>query len=405
MTQLKVKPLAFDKNDETLYRSKEITLEDKKIFTPIVSVDTRLITHSSQIATATKGLNEIYRRLETKNNPLRTVVFNRKSQDSFNSRIETERNRTDLSKEMTICILEYAGTQYPLGRELEFILDTTYYFSDIVPLPTFPKITETIDEKTKFEKYQIFLEEMIHFLKSNTHAKPIMGIIPRLAYGFVANLMEFYIDKGINAFYVDFEARNPTTFKQNLLPVFRALAQHEMTDSSFIYAHNIDAGRFVRASDAVNAKDILSFGFGFDAMGRRHKNRKMPRKHWQQLNTLPNKVRLFNKDDYGYYRILNSERIREIYPIDSSVPIDIFTRGFSGNVSLLRRYEKLYNTEQLGLEAFRVRQVVKDFVPTKYLAAKQHVKKKHIKLIKRFKDDIFRKQFNQKSLFDIDSLL
>ena len=405
MTQLQVKPLAFDKNDETLYRSKEITLEDKKIFTPIVSVDTRLITRSDQIATATKGLNEIYRRLETRNNPLRTIVFNRKRQDSFNSRIETERNRTDLSKEMIICILEYAGTQYPLGRELEFILDTAYYFSDIVPLPTFPKITETIDQKTKFDKYQIFLEEMTHFLKSNKHAKPIMGIIPRLAYGFVANLMEFYIDKGINAFLVDFEARNPTTFKQNLLPVFRTLAQHDMTDSSFIYAHNIDAGRFVKASDAVNAKDILSFGFGFDAMGRRHKNRKMPRKYWRQLNTLPNKVRLFNKDDYGYYRILDSGRIREIYPSDSSVPINIFTRGFSGDVSLLRRYEKLYNTEQLGLEAFRVRQIVKDFVPTTYLAGKQHVKKKHIKLIKRFKYDIFRKQFDQKSLFDIDNLL
>jgi len=405
MTQLQVKPLAFDKEDKTLYRSKEITLKDKKISTPIVSVDTRLITRNDQIATATKGLNEIYRRLETRNNPLRTLVFNRKRQDSFNSRIETERNRTDLLKEMTLCILEYAGTQYPLGRELEFILDTAYYFSDIVPLPTFPKITETIDEKTKFDKYQTFLEEMIQFLRSNTHAKPIMGIIPRLAYGFVANLMEIYIDKGINAFYVDFEARNPTTFKQNLLPVFRTLAQHEMTDNSFIYAHNLDAGRFVKASDVVNAKDILSFGFGFDAMGRRHKNRKMPKKYWQQLNTLPNKVRLFNKDDYGYYRIQDSGRIREIYPFDPSVPINIFARGFSGNVPLLRRYEKLYNTEQLGLEAFRVRQIVKDSVPTEYLATKQHVKKKHIKLIERFKDDIFRKRFDQKSLFDIDSLL
>lgn len=405
MTQLQVKPLAFDKQDETLYRSKEITIEKKKIFTPIQSIDTRLITHSSQIATATKGFNEIYRRLETRNNPLRTIVLNRKMQDSFNSRIETERNRTDLSKEMTICILEYAGTNYPVGRELEFILDTAYYFSDIVPLPTVPKITETIDEKTKFDKYQIFLEEMIHFLKSNAHAKPIMGIIPRLAYAFVADLMEFYIDKGINAFYMDFEARNPTTFKQNLIPVFRTLAQHEMAHSSFIYAHNLDAGRFVKATDVINAKDILSFGFGFDAIGRRHKNRKMPKEYWQQLNTLPNKVRLFNKDDYGYYRILDSRRIREIYPSDSSVPIGIFTRGFSGDVSLLRRYEKLYNTEQLGLEAFRVRQIVKDFVPTMYLDAKKHVKKKHIKLIKRFRNDIFRKKFDQKSLFDIDSLL
>lgn len=405
MTNLQVKPLAFDKNDETLYKSKEITLESKKILTPIVSYDTRLITRSDQMAKATKGLNEIYRRLETKNNPLRRIIFNRKRQDSFNSKIETERNRTDPSKDMTICILEYAGNNYPLGRELEFILDTAYYFSDIVPLPTFPKITETIDDKNKFDQYQIYLEEMINFLRSNAHKKPIMGVVPRLAYAFLASLMEFYVDEGINAFYVDFEARNPTTFKQNLLPVFRTLAQHEMTDNSFIYAHNVDAGRFAKASDIVNAKDILSFGFGFDAMGRRHKDRKMPKKEWQKLNTIRNRLRLFNKEDYGYYRFMNPRMVREIYPSDSSVPINIFARGFVGNLRLLRRYEKLFNTEQLGLEAFRIRHIIKDFSPTRYLATKQHVKKKHIKLIKRFKNDIFRKKFDQKSLFDIDSLL
>lgn len=405
MTQLQVKPLAFDKNDETLYGSKEITLGSKKIFTPIVSVDTRQITRNDQLANATKGLNEIYRRLETKNYPLKGIIFNRKRQDDFNSKIQTEYNRTNSSKEMTLCILEYAGVKYPLGRELEFILDTAYFFSDVVPLPTFPKITANIDDKSKFDQYQIFLEAVIHFLKSNKHDKPVMGVVPRLAYAFVADLMEFYIDKGINAFYVDFEARNPTTFKQNLLPIFRTLAQHDMTDGSFIYAHNIDAGRIVRASDIVNAKDILSFGFGFDAMGRRHKNRKMPKEVRQQIDTRSNRLRLFNKDDYGYYRILNQRKIKEIYPSDSSIPSRIFSRGLSGDVSLLRRYEKLFNTEQLGLEAFRIRQIVKHYVPTEYLATKQHVKEKHIKIIKRFKDDISKRKFDQKTLFDIDSLL
>lgn len=404
MTHLQVKPLAVDKSNETLYISKELNLEAKKVKTPIVSLDASLVTQKDQLAPASKGLHEIYRRLETKNNPLRKIIFNRKRQDSFNSRIETQRNKADLSKDITVCILEYAGTKYPLGRELEFILDTAYCFSDIVPLPTLPKITETIDSETKFDQYQAFSEAMIHFLRGNKHEKPLIGAIPRLPYGFVADLMEFYIDKEINAFYVDFEARNPTTFKQNLLPVFRTLAHHEMTENSFIYAHNVDAGRTVKASDVVNAKDILSFGFGFDAMGRRHKDRKMPKKEWEKLHTLPNRIRLFNKADYGYYRIANPRRIREVYPLDSSVPIETFTRGFSGNIRLLRRLEKLYNTEQLGLEAFRIRQIVKDFVPTEYLATKQFVKGKHIKLIKRFRNDIFKKRFDQKALFDLDEL-
>jgi hypothetical protein len=403
MTSLQVKPFACDKNDETLYKGKEVTLENKKILTPIVSVDTRLITRREQLAIAIKGLNEIYRRLDS--DSLKEVIFNRNRQDDFNNRIETERNKIDFSKEMTICILEYVGDRYPLGRELEFVLDTAYIFSDIVPLPALPRITETIDEKSKFDNYQIYLKEMINFLRRNSKEKPIMGVVPRLAYGFVASLMEFYIDEGINAFYVDFEARNPTTFKQNLLPVFRTLAQYEMADNSFIYAHNVDAGRFIKNTEVVDAKDILSFGFGFDAIGRRHKDKKLPKEYWQKLNTLPNKLRLFNKNDYGYYRISNSSRIREMYPSDSSISIDAFAMGLSESISTLRRYERLFNTEQLGLEAFRIRQIVKDFIPIKYLTHKRYVKKKNIKLIKRFKEDIFKKKHEQKSLFDIDNIL
>jgi hypothetical protein len=403
MRRLQVKPLAYDKNDETLFRSKEVSLGGKRILTPIVSVDTRLLTYNDQLAIATKGLNEIYRKFDS--DSLKEIVFNRNRQEEFNRRIETEHNKIDFSKEMTICITEYIGSKYPLGRELEFILDTAYVFSDIVPLPNLPKITETISEESKFDHYQIYLREMIHFLRGNSKEKPIMGIVPRLAYGFVANLMGFYIDEGINAFYVDFEARNPITFKQNLLPIFRTLTEHEMTDNSFIYAHNVDAGRFVKVSEVVDAKDILSFGFGFDAIGRRHKKKKMPQEYWQKLDTLSNKLRLFNKNDYGYYRIVNSQKIREIYPADSSFSIDMFVRGLSENISTLRRYERLFNTEQLGLEAFRIKQIVKDSIPTRYLTGKRYVKEKNVKLMKRFKDDIYKKKYEQKNLFDINSIL
>jgi len=405
MTKLQVKPLAFDRKDETLYGTKEINLDGKKIFTPIVSLEMRQLTRNEQLANAAKGLNEIYRQLETKNNPLRRIIYNRKSQDDFSYRIQTEYNKTNPSTEMTLCILEYAGMKYPSRRELDFILDTAYFFSDIVPLPTFPNITATINSESEFDKYQIFLEEIISFLRSNKHDKPIMGLIPRLAYGFIADLIEFYIDKDINAFYVDLEARNPITFQSNLLPVFRTLKQHDMAEENFMYAHNVDAGRIGKSSDVVNAKDILSFGFGFDAIGRRHKRKPLPEKARQKIDTRINKLRLFNKDDYGYHRLSNPRRIRDMYPLDSSIPIDILSRGVLGNMRWLKRYEKLFNNEQMGLEAFRVRQIVKTDIPTEYLATKEHVKEKHVKLIKRFKDNVTKKRFKQKRFIDFENLL
>ncbi len=71
----------------------------------------------------------------------------------------------------------------------------------------------------------------------------------------------------------------------------------------------------------------------------------------------------------------------------------------------MKRYEKLFNMKQQGLEAFRVRQIVKNDSPINYLSTKEHVKKKHIKLIKKFKNDTTKKKLTQKPLFDFDNPL
>lgn len=401
MTNLQVKPVAFDKEDESLYGSKEVSVDGKKFVTPIVSMEPKQLTQKDQLAPVAKGLNEIYHI-----SPLKEIIYNIKKQDKFNYNLQTEVNRTDTSKEITLCLLEYPNVKYPLRDETEFILDTAFVFSDIVPLPTFPKITKAIDNETKFDDYKIFLEEAIHFLKGNSHNKPLLGVIPNLAYGFIADLMEFYIDKDINAFYIDFEGRNPLSYRQNLLRVFRTLKDHEMVEESFLYAHNLNAGRVVKSGDVVNAKDILSFGFGFDAMGRLHKRRRLPPAvASKMIDTSLNRLRLFNKSDYGYYKIMNPAKVRVIYPEDSSVPLGTLSNGLLGNIHSVKRYEKLFNMEQQGLEAFRVRQIVKEYAPIPYLSEKEHVKKEHIKLMKKFKTDATKKEPPQKTMFDFYSPL
>jgi hypothetical protein len=402
MTNLQVKPVAFDKEDESLYGSKEVSVDGKKFVTPIVSMEPKQLTKKDQLAPIAKGLNEIFHI-----SPLKEIIYDIEKQDKFNYRLQTEVNNTDPSKEINLCILEYPDVKYPLRDETEFILDTAFVFSDIVPLPALPKITKLIkNNETKFDNYKIFLEEAIHLLRGNSHNKPILGVIPNLAYGYIADLMEFYIENDINAFYVDFEGRNPLTYRQNLLRVFRKLKQHDMVEDSFLYAHNLNAGRTVKAVDVINAKDILSFGFGFDAMGRKHKPRKLPPTIAKKMiDTSLNRLRLFNKSDYGYYKITNPARIRDLYPEDSSVPLETLSIGLSRDIRRVKRYEKVFNMEQQGLEAFRVRQIVKEYAPIPYLSGKEHVKKEHIKLMKKFKTDATKERPPQKTMFDFYSPL
>jgi hypothetical protein len=57
MTHLQVKPLAVDKSNETLYISKELNLEAKKVKTPIVSLDASLVTQKDQLAPCKKRVS------------------------------------------------------------------------------------------------------------------------------------------------------------------------------------------------------------------------------------------------------------------------------------------------------------------------------------------------------------
>lgn len=293
------------------------------------------------------------------------------------------------SNELNLCILECSIEKYPIQEEWEFVLDTTHANSDIVPIPNTPVITDDIiDSESKFSEYLSFLRQSIEYLRV-INEKPIMGIIPKLSYPNTRRLMDFYISHEINAFYVDFAARNMITAKRDCLQVLKILKLNDMIETSFLYAYNINSGRLSKTLPAVPARDIISFGFGFDAFGRKHKRPKVDASVWKEINTLPNKVRIFNKKDYGYYRVINSNKIEDFYPPDSCFTPDQFRHFLGLSTTELRRCEGLFNTEQLGMEAFRLRQVIKHDKPIDYLASKQYVKKEDIKTMRNFKENVF----------------
>jgi hypothetical protein len=387
MTELTVKPIDKDKNDESLYKTKQISIGDSPISTPIIAVNNNLIRTDEQIAPTARGLNEIYCEVETQKTSLQNLVNNPKATDIFDSRIKSQMRKVK-TNEINICVLECNIDNYPPTVQWEFLLNTAHANSDIVPIPNIPNITGDIsDSELKFAKYLSFLGESIRYLKV-INEKPIMGIIPKLSYNNTKLLVEFYLKQGLNALYVDFAARNMITAKRDCLMVLKTLREQSKVESTFLYAYNVNSGRLTKTVDAVPAKDILSFGFGFDAMGRKHKRPKVKAEVWNQINTLPAKVRLFNKTDYGYYRIINSERITDVYPSDSCFTREKFGGILKMSITELRRCEGLFNTEQLGMEAFRLRQIIKNDKPMEYLSKKTYVKEETIKTMKNFKDSV-----------------
>ena len=110
-------------------------------------------------------------------------------------------------------------------------------------------------------------------------------------------------------------------------------------------------------------------------------------------NREDNRLRLFNKEDYGYYRLGVSE-IDEIYPIDSIIKQE----SFGNENSDLRSLQKNFNLEQTGLEAIRLREIISNQEPKEYLSNKTQVKKEDYKKIIKMKKEISQKHV-QSSLF------
>ncbi|MCJ7430141.1 hypothetical protein MUO83_02845 [Candidatus Bathyarchaeota archaeon] len=388
MTHLYIDPIFVDKEDETLYKSKRIRVDGKSFDTPIISYDMTVFRSNDRVAPPTKGLNEIYQLMGTEKVPIGKLMSNMKAEKDFDVRLQTKFGRTDSAHEVNIGILESESASYPSGTELDYVLKTASIISDIVPIPNFHSITANIDSDSQFLEYTKFLENVISNVESYKDRKPIMGVIPKLSYTNTEKLVEFYIDKGLNAFYVDFAARNSITAQRDFLHVFSVLHEHDLIEKSFVYAFNVDAGRLSKNATVVNARDILSYGFGFDAIGRKHRRVKASSETWRRINTLPNRVRLFNRYDYGYHKILEAEKIKEIYPSDSCISLEKLLSNFYTNVQELRRCENMLNSEQLGLEANNLKYVIKNDKPTEYLADKTYVKPIDLKTITRFRKSL-----------------
>lgn len=413
ITELNVSPRHFDKTGNTLYASKELRFDkpdSKPIITPIFGMDNREIKSTDNIAEAATGLNEIYRILDEPEKtpkilasgrkaplriPLSKLVEDAKKQEIFNTDIEHQVGKL---AGPSIFFMDYRGKRYPTEKERNFMLHTEHTFSDIPCLPVTPFIANSIiDGSRSFDDYLLFIKDSIEWL-TKFRKKPIMGIVVNFGYSKLEELIKLYVDQGINAFCIDFDCHTPVSHRSAIAQCFRILDDYKRLESSFFYAINVNQGRFIHNKPVVNAKDVLSFGFGLDAMGKRHRvkfpSQEMRNKlgaKWKTFDRKENKARLFIKNEYGYYKIQNVKEIKE-YPIDSNIPIAAFSNCASLESPEVKHCEKIFNMEQLGLEAFVLRQIIEKENPVKYLEQKVHVDAKDVEQIKAFKESVHNPQ-------------
>lgn len=370
MVSLKTHRIATD--DETLYHSAEISIGNKAIKTPIRTIEPKIITASLDLNPTVKGVNEIYKVLNEEK--ITQIINDTSKQSKFNKALTRISNKTT-TQELTVFFTEYEAptNSFPEGLVLEYLSDLCYGNSDII----IPPVISKIDKRSAYpyEEYKKFLKSFYELIEQLNN-KPMGGIIPFIPYVYMRDLANFYLNLGIKFFCFDFEGKNPLVLKDNVRTFFRALSREESLGECSFLALNANPGKF---GDIAPAKDILSFGFGFDILGSNHRRRAIPASI--ALQTRESKVRLFNKRAYSY-RNCRTHEVGAVYSPDSSISSE-FLRG----ENKFYRFKKAYNIEQQGFETLHLKQIIGEEQLIIYLNSKAQVKDSDKKQIKDFGEE------------------
>ena len=246
-----------------------------------------------------------------------------------------------------------------------------------------------------------FVDECFNEI-STLNYNPIMGMIPILTPTYTEQLVDYYLNKNVNSFCVDFDGRTPSSTSDNITSMLKQIKNYDGDlDDVFITAINLSVGRAGKKADVIFAKDVLSYGFGIDSFGENHKSLSFkpgPPKpqpiHILQEQEL-NKLRLFNKEDYGYYKAGTSD-LEKIYPNDSIVPFDVLKDSIKKSKKNLK-LQHIFNIEQQGIEALNIRELITEQEVTKYIGDKRYIKPEDLKKMKRVQANLRGKQLG---LFD-----
>lgn len=373
--EAKIRQLEVASN--SLYRTQTIRFtSNKSITTPTKTIPLDKIKLKHSLNSESRQLNEIFKRFSAQQ-----IKEANEDNDKFH-KLETwfnsQKNKIP-DNTSTLCFLDFNEKRIPTNEEIEFITDISYCNSDITSIPTINHFNIPKQEEIAFEDYKKYLENVIQVI-DQLNNKPIMGIIPKLAPKKVEELLCFYQEKGINCFALDLAGSNPISASMRIFKVLKILNKMRTLDNSYIHGHNVGM-RVNKTVDVIPAKDILGFGIGLGSLGEKRTIFRPNPAFISYIQTNPmNKFRLFNKEDYGYWKSISVEELEKVYPKDSALPIKLFN-----NPSQMNYVQKVFNAEQLALESHIIKKIISE-TPDKslsYVRKKRHVAQDDIKLLEK----------------------
>jgi hypothetical protein len=367
--------------DDTDLRSLQVRIGNKDLKTPTKAIATNSFYKDTSFPKELCDLQELFLKFDEKS-------LIKKDQDlkfSSDKNKQLKREKEKANDCPYFCLLEFKNKgenwRYPTEKEIDILTNFAYSHSDMTPIPSVPKVARNLN----FENFDYFIEYLDSCYNSIEirNKKNIMGYIPVRAPLFGRELINYYLDKGINAYYVDFDGSMITTHLDMLNAMKRELAKRGYEENHLFHFINVSYGKSINDQKVLSARDILGFGYGLDSLGGIHSGPKRNPEFYEKLKAMKdisrNTKRLLNVDDYGYYSFdAIKGNLESIYPNDALISINELN---TGNESRLEKYLKIVNLQQQCIEADKLAKVTTE-EPDKsleYFKSKKNVLKNDLK--------------------------
>jgi len=373
----------YSVSDDTDLRTLGFSIGNKKVTTPTRALNTNTFFKETKIPAALASLNELYFTLNE------TTLKNINEQKAASTAKNKAANKSHVQSDFkpTLCLLQFKNQdlppRYPTTDEIDILANTAYAFSDITPIPSIPKIVRTLTSEN-MDAFLAYLEASYNAIMLR-NKKPIMGYIPATVPLFTRKIINFYLDHGINAYYIDFDGTLISTHATALNALKVEIKKRGYEEKNFLHYVNVSFGKSINDQEVLSARDLLGFGHGLDSLGGVHMGPKRNPKFYEWLKAhkdiKQNTNRLLNREDYGYYKVVSlGDKITGMIPKDAPIQqSDII----SAKESRQTRAVKIVNLHQQCVESTVLRTMVNEN-PDKtlgYFGSKSNVLAADLKLL------------------------
>lgn len=369
--------------DDTDLRSLQVRIGNKDLKTPTKAIATNSFYKDTSFPKELCDLQELFLKFDEES--LIKKDQDLKFSSKKNKQLKREKDKANDCPHF--CLLEFKNKgenwRYPTEKEVDILTNFAYSHSDITPIPSVPKVARNLNLEN-LDAFTDYLDLCYDSIEIR-NKKNIMGYIPALAPLFGRELINYYLDKGINAYYIDFDGTMITSHLDLLNGMKRELTKRGYEENYLFHFINASYGKSINDQKVLSARDILGFGYGLDSLGGIHSGPKRSPEFYEKLKAMKNisrnTKRLLNVDDYGYYRFDTiKDNLENVYPNDALISI---TDLDSCNESRLGNYLKIVNLQQQCIEADKLAQITTDD-PNKsleYFKSKKNVLKNDLKFL------------------------